>query len=290
MTTPATPPFTTATITETHPLNGVRAGSSLARWDKRLIAAQDDAWDLAVIDPQSGAIAHFPLQGQGEHLEKPEKPDFEAMTIVDGHTLVLFGSGSTAKRRNVVLVDLHTRNVRIVDASPLYSAIMDRMGETPNIEGAACADQHLYLSHRGTGGYPNRWIVLPVWWLKNLDPSHPAPKPAMMGVTAIPTVAIHGVPLGVTDMTATEAGIIVLGAAEATSNAYDDGAVAGAAIGWCAEPGTPVYWTPIREADGTVTHHKPEGIVVDFDGGHAWVITDPDDGDQAALLLRLALT
>jgi hypothetical protein len=283
-------PITTAVIEATIPLPGVRAASALYPWGNRLVALQDDAWDMVFIDPHTGACEHWPLQGLGEALPKPEKPDFEAVCALTPDHLALFGSGLTAKRRSIVLVDLVSRRIKVIDAAPLYQAITDELGESPNIEGAAKVGMHLYLTHRGTGIGPNQWLVLPVWWLTNLDPETPVHIPDMVGSMAIPTSTIDGVPLGVTDIAATSRGLYLLGAAERTANAYDDGEIAGAAIGWCEEPGDEIVWTPIREADGSITHHKPEGLVIDPGGCHAWAVTDPDDADQPALLLRLRLT
>jgi hypothetical protein len=284
-----TSPIIDATIESSRPLPGIRAGSALFPLDGYLLAVQDDAWDLVTIDPATGALEHWPLRGLGEALAKPEKPDLEAITALNDHTLAIFGSGSTPRRTSIALVDLRTREVAVVDAAPLYQVISDYLREPANIEGAAHVGSHLYLSHRGTTETPNRWIVVPAWWLTNLRPEQPARKPDLMGISTLPPADIQGVPLGVTDIAPAAHGMYLLGVAEATANAYDDGPVVGAAIGWCSEPGEPVQWTPIREADGAITRHKPEGLVVDADGRHAWAITDPDDADQPAVLLRLRL-
>ncbi|MBM4201492.1 MAG: hypothetical protein FJ189_09425, partial [Gammaproteobacteria bacterium] len=127
----------------------VRAGSGLVRFGGQIAIIQDDALFVGLLEPASGDIAHVTLPaGEGglrlfdEHRgNKQFKLDLEACTVVpwaDGEALLAFGSGSTARRESLVLLQA-SGHVRMIGAQGLYAALRAETvfsGSELNVEGA----------------------------------------------------------------------------------------------------------------------------------------------------------
>ncbi len=108
-----------------------------------------------------------------------------------------------------------------------------------------------------------------------------------MSIKQVTLGSLGGTPLSLTDIAALADGRLVFtAAAEATSNAYDDGVVKGSVIG-------------ILDAQGAATHvtavtpvTKLEGVCVLADGRarlELALVCDPDDPTRAATLYRTTL-
>src|SRR5690606_296181 len=139
----------------------VRAGSGLCRWGERLVVVQDDVNALALLDEGSGVVAPLLLpasadgrrQFSDQRGNKADKLDLEACVVLPDGRLLALGSGSTAARERLVLVESDHR-VRLVDGGPLYAhlrASADFAGSELNLEGAVVTRQQLRLFQRGNG-------------------------------------------------------------------------------------------------------------------------------------------
>ncbi len=282
----------------------VRAGSGLvlAAVDggALLCVVQDDAAFLALVDPQGvggrGTRAIALPVSDGVRLfdagrgNKAAKLDLES-AIVEGSIVYAFGSGSTARRERVAVVDVAARTARIVDAPQLYAAARAALGNVElNIEGAVLQHGALRLFHRGNGageGNTDAALDLP-WPLVRAYLDDPAqPCPPVRRALAIHLGRIDGVRLTVTDAAVrSDDAVVFLAAAEASPNAVDDGPVAGAAIGVLTDRAA--RWTTILDERGAPLRSKPEGLCLDPDDPRAaWIVVDVDDPDQPTLLMRL---
>ena len=92
-----------------------------------------------------------------------------------------------------------------------------------------------------------------------------------------------GVPLGFTDADLHGDRIWWLGSAESSPNTYDDGAVAGSAIGMLDGPSA-----TLCHPAGNRFLGKAEGLAL-ISTTRAWVAVDPDDHEQPAELLAVSL-
>jgi hypothetical protein len=274
-------PALSARIVDVWDLPGVGAGSGLIRAAGALIAVQDDAPAAARIDPDARTVALMPLAPDATRMAKRVKPDLEAIAAGPDGALWIFGSGSAEKRRRIARLEPATGAVTWQDAGALYDAVAAAIGETPNLEGAAAHGGGLRLFHRGAGGSCRNWVVDVA-----LGPG--GPSGPVRGAFEVDLGEVAGVPFSFTDAAALPGGrFLYLAAAEDTPDAIADGPVVGAAIGLL--DGTAVRWTPIREADGTPSVRKAEGLAPDPDLGGAWLITDPDDEARPAQLVRVVL-
>lgn len=276
-----------ARIMSVHPLPGVRAGSALLRVGTRLLAVQDDAYCAYWIDLPGLLITQFVLKADGAQLPKARKPDFEAaVRTVDGRVYFL-GSGSAPQRTVLARIDLERTSVVLTDLPQIYQCVRDTLGlaTAPNIEGATVDGHVLRLFHRGAGPTPSASIDLP------LDVLDGAP-PRALAWHWLRLEQIDGIQLSITDAAIlAPRRTLFLAVAEDTNNAIDDGPVAGCAVGVIAgPPDRPVVRVArLVEADGRPSRRKVEGVAVDDGLRGAWVITDPDDPDQAAELCRIEL-
>ncbi len=307
----------------------VRAGSGLARLrtpgGERLAVVQDDANFLAVVDPATGLAEAVTLPagaGGRRTFSKAEgtkhhKLDLEACCLLadparpGSRVLVAFGSGSTDRREQVVVVaGLETgpaedAEVTVVDASALYAALRAEAafaGAELNVEGAvrvgAPGGEAVRLFARGNGagnamgGAASATCDVDAAalaaYLLGVAPS-PAPRPER--VVRYDLGAVGGERLGFTDATvlggASAGRVLYVAAAESSADVFEDGAVGGSALGVIGADGA-ARWTPIVDAAGDPFADKVEGVAFD-DAGRLWVVIDQDDPDRPSELCEVAL-
>jgi hypothetical protein len=260
----------------------VRAGSGCCFLDARTLAVvQDDANFLALVDVATGEARAIPLpvgagglrQFDRTRGNKQDKWDLEACLAVDGK-VVLLGSGSTDKRERVVEIDPASGQVQVHDMHALYEALRRHplmAGAELNIEGAIRIEGGVRLFQRGNGaGGVNATFDVP-WPL----------APPILAARRWDLGDIDGVALTLTDATRVGKRTLVVAAAEASPNTYDDGKVFGAALGFLEEP-LRLVRLPIDA--------KPEGIAADpARPGVCWLVTDNDDPNAPAELIEVAL-
>jgi len=248
----------------------VAAASGLARARGKLYVAADDELSLAVFDAASVApgkclplaVEKLPAEQQAR---KAAKPDLEALATLPSGGLVVLGSGSGDRRHRGFVVSLDGEDVRELDLHRLHDTIAREIDGPLNLEGAEWHAGRLLLAQRGAAGAAG--ALVKVSW----------PGMVVEDVEPVAAGALDGVPLGMTDLARLPDGRLLASyAAEASENAYDDGTVAGSAIGFHGhEP-----W----RLEG---HWKVEGIW--SDGRELLMVTDADDPSDPAVLLRALL-
>lgn len=282
----------------------VRAGSGICRWNERLVVVQDDVNALALVDEQAGAVTPLLLpRGPGgrRHFSEPrgnkaDKMDLESCLVLPDGRLLALGSGSTAARERIVVVDLEHR-VRLVDGGALFEqlrAAQEFAGSELNIEGAVVVRDRLRLFQRGNGAaigdrdpanaVGDLELGAFLGWLDD-----GAPAPALASVVRVDLGRVGDVPFGFTDATPLPDGrIVFLAGAEDSPDTYRDGDVLGARIGLLDED---MRLTDIVGAEGKPTPLKLEGVeFVSFtsSGGlELLVVADMDDPDAPAVLAPL---
>jgi hypothetical protein len=326
----------------------VRAGSGLARLHapagERLAVVQDDANFVALVDPATGRAESVTLPagvGGRRTFSKAEgtkqhKLDLEACCLLDdprhagGRLLVAFGSGSTDRREQIVVVagletgPVDAAVVTLVDASALYAALRAERafaGAELNVEGAARLRSddgrevvRLYARGNGAGNALGSAASATC----DLDAAAlaaylvgpaPAPAPRPTRVVRYDLGAIGGDPAGGASASGASAGdevspgerlgftdatrfgdagaVLYVAAAEASVDVYEDGEVAGSAVG-VIDPAGGVRWTPVTDADGAPFGEKVEGVAFD-EGGRLWVVVDQDDPEQPSELCLVEL-
>jgi hypothetical protein len=251
-----------------------------------LLAVHDDAFRATWIDLKTLACESWLLRGDGNALPKARKPDFEAAVVAGRDTVYLFGSGSTDERCRVAQLDLALRSASVVDRRVLYAAIRGALRLTvSNIEGAAVEGERLLLLHRGVGGEPSACLTLATAALTGAPP-------LMLGTEWFSLGTLDGVALGFTDLAMGPGGRrFFVAAAEDTTDAVADGAVAGSVLGVIGGGAERRYarWAAIRDADGVPLRHKVEGLALDDDGRGAWLLSDADDPARPSELCRVEL-
>lgn len=303
----------------------VRAGSGLAHLrtpaGERLAVVQDDANFVALVDPATGLAESVTLPaGAGGRRTfskaegtKHQKLDLEACCMLDhparpgARLLVAFGSGSTDRREQVIVVGgleagpAEAAEVTLVDASALYAALRAETafaGAELNVEGAArlrTADGDVVrLFARGNGAGNAMGAACSATC--DLDAAAlaayltgpaPAPTPRPARVMRYALGDVDGERFGFTDATAYQGGVLYVAAAEASADVVDDGPVGGSALGLVGADGD-ARWAPIVGEDGGPFLEKVEGVA--FDGaGRLWVVIDQDDPEQPSELCEVAL-
>lgn len=276
----------------------VRAGSGIAWIGGLLAVVQDDSNFIALVHPGTTDVRALPLPpGEGgvrlfgtDRGNKQFKLDLEAcVTLPDhagGEMLVAFGSGSTPARERIVLVRgiPDAPSVEVCDASAFYAllrAAHEFSGSEMNVEGAAWRDGRLLLFNRGNGapgdGREPVDATCEVDWARLrahlLDAD--APPPAPERITRYELGQIDGWRLTFTDASLVGDVLLFAATAEASPNTYDDGPVAGSALGTV--DGSGARWAVIENATGGRFDGKVEGVAPGSRPGTVLVVIDRDD-------------
>ncbi len=280
----------------THPRGRgfLSAASGLVRLGRRHYVVADDEQHLGVFDAAGTGPVQLVRLFAGDLPEsakkrKAKKADLETLLLLPpmarcpGGALLALGSGSRPNRMRGALLGLDAEGallagVRTIDLEPLYRPLVARFAEL-NIEGALISGNDLMLLQRGNKGGPNATLRFP-WpaieaWLQGEAAA--APEPA--AVREYDLGALDGVAFGFTDATAlADGGWLFSAVAEATDNAYDDGACRGAAIGVVgADDELRLMRTlsPLRKVEGIETRMVQGKVVIGM-------VTDADDPEQPA--------
>jgi hypothetical protein len=300
----------------------VRAGSGCALIDipgvgRRLAFVQDDAPFIALVDVErrDGGVTAVPVPVQAPpggafvdgfedaKVTKRHKLDLESVVslVHEGRPALLAfgsGSGSTARREHIVLCTFNARGdaaVEVFAASAFFKKLQraDFCGDERNIEGAVVVGDRLRLFQRGNGAGDARDAVGEVSLQALLahlrDPlAHAAPS--LTKVQPLRLGDVEGTRLTVTDATLHPDGrTLLLAAAEASPNTWDDGVVKGTALAVLSPDGS-TRCVPLHDEQGRPLLDKVEGIVVDpRDPRRAFVVVDKDDPTAPAELLIIAV-
>jgi hypothetical protein len=225
---------------------------------------------------------------------KSRKPDFEVLLALPPTaenrfgSLLALGSGSRPNRRRGVRIELSDRGQPIaqegLDLAPLFAAFDGTFTET-NIEGAVIIGSDLLLFQRGNAGSPVNAILALPWEeaFAAIDAGTAVPRPA---IREVDLGVIDGVPLAFTDATLAGGKILFSAVAERTANAYDDGEVAGSAIGLLDRDGRVERLSRLSPAA------KIEGIEAQLVDGRLQIalVDDADDPSRPSQLFAATMT
>jgi hypothetical protein len=274
----------------------VSAASGLVCVGDYLYVIADDELHLAIfsrLNDSPGQLlsivdGDLPLEATAR---KKQKPDFETLVRVPVCAEFPFGAllalGSGSKKSRDVLLPLDAVGAvagapRRFDFSAIYALLRAKI-EGLNVEGAFFEGNDFCLLQRGNSKKSFNAIISFNWRELFVDFSHEklgAINPR--SVVQVDLGSIEGVALCFTDGVALPDGNILFSAvAEATDDAYLDGACMGAAIGICRCNGDVLMLQP------TGAQYKIEGIdaVVENGAIELLMVTDPDNIAVAALLL-----
>jgi hypothetical protein len=281
----------------------VRSASALRRFGDRLLIVQDDVRALALRDrdghveavlmrPGAGGRRTFDTERGNKHL----KLDLEAcLSLPDGRA-VIFGSGSTAARERLVLVQVD-RAPRIKPAAEFYRALRSVRafaGPALNLEGAVCHGDRVRLFQRGNGASDDSPSVnavgdLPLdGFLAWLDADGPVPQ--LQSVLQVDLGSVQGVSYGFTDGAVMNDGrIAFLSCAEASVDVLSDGPVLGVRFGIIDRDLT-VEVADVVDSDGRASLVKLEGIEARPNDSRRFdVVADLDRPDDPALIGELVV-
>lgn len=282
----------------------VRAASAIRRSGARLVIVQDDVNVLAVRGAAGRIDALLLPVGRGGRRvfgdatgNKDAKMDLEACAALPDGRLVAFGSGSTATREQLVVVD-EASGVRVVPGRALYARLRAEpafTGSELNVEGALVVGDTLRLFQRGNGaprgdrspvnatgdlslGAFTRW----------LDDDGDAP--VLVAIVQFDLGRVGGTRFGFTDATLlADRRVAFVACAEDSPDAVLDGPVLGCRFGLIEQDGVRV--TEVLDPDGRRTTSKLEGIeTCDNERMLFDVVADMDRAGQPALLGRLLAT
>lgn len=284
-------------LTTLRDLTPLSAASGLVRVADSFYVVADDELHLGRFPLDGNSPSELLRMLPGDLPLEPKarkrtKPDFEALTRLPGvgrhGALLVLGSGSTAQRHRGVLLPLAAGAIdmsvrRIVDLSAMHAAIEREVGAV-NIEGAAVTADRLVLFQRGNKGAGVNATV--AFALDAVCASLERGDSIEADIDAVRRYDLGGigdVPLSFSDATTLDDGSMLFAAiAENTSDAYADGAFAGAALGIMDPRGD--MRRIVRIADAA----KIEGVHAEVRGNvaHLWLVTDADDASIPAVLYR----
>lgn len=217
-------------------LKEVPSASGLEIYNNKYYLVGDNSPFLFVLNEQMELAQKIVINSaQSEVIEKKQKPDFEAMTMIETKIqdeILIFGSGSKAIQRDglvrVILGD--TIQVQHFSLSKLYAKIK-KVGsidsDSLNIEAATADRKNLYLFNRGK----NRIIVFKLKeFLSYINGVKHIPEPK---IYKIRLPKLHKIKAGLSgaSIIANQKKIILTASVENTTNTYDDGEILGSFVG-----------------------------------------------------------
>jgi hypothetical protein len=286
----------------------VRAASGVCLFEGRLHMVQDDALAIARVrlEPFALDTLDLPLRADGARYfdkargNKRDKPDLEDV-VARGDRLWAFGSGSSPRRTSVLSARSTADGLtaRWHEAPALYEALAVFPGfltSELNLEGLFDTGPALRVFQRSNGsplpGATPTCASLDVPWdtlVAHLDGLRSAP-PEPYGLVHYTLPSLEGVRLTITAAARGHDGApYLLASAEASPNAYDDGAVLGSIV--ARVQGAELSWGVLCDAAGAPLREKAEGLVASPGApGVFHVVFDPDDHERPADLCEVLVT
>ena len=276
----------------------VRAASSIRRFGDRLVIVQDDVNILVLHSPDGDdEPILLPVGFDGRRVFDDErgtkryKLDLEAGALLPDGRLVAFGSGSTAAREQLVVLD-PGYGIRLVPAPALYARLRAERrfsGSELNVEGALVVGNTLHLFQRGNGA--PRDGLSPVNAIGDLslaafcdwlDGSGAPPR--LDEVVQFDLGQVDGARFGFTDATLMADGrVAFIACAEDSPDAVRDGENLGSRFGIL--DGDHALVADVLEATGERSRLKLEGIEARPDDPACFdVVIDADQPHEPALL------
>jgi hypothetical protein len=265
------------------------AASGIALRADSLYVIADDELDLAVYTQQGLRTGSISLQSgvlpEDGAERKAHKPDFEALFALPDGSLLVLGSGSTARRMRGAWIcfEHEASTVHPIDLSGLYAALLREHPEL-NIEGGAVLHDVVYLCSRGNGSLgDNALIRLSLAQMREtLARSHALSADSVLGTNRVTLGELAGTALSLTDLAVVGDRLLFAAAAEASPNTYDDGVCAGSVLGTLTVAGQ------VGVAAAVTPQLKIEGVCARPGGGADSLLLVADADDRAARAPLLA--
>lgn len=225
------------TILEQVPLESVPSASGIAVQGKLRYAIGDDSPFLHELDAGLKPLRKIRLSASDDiengRIKKSRKADLEAMELINGNEIVVFGSGSRSPQRDLFIsIELGDNpNILTYAITEFYAelkALLAMQDSELNIEAAAFHDGKMLLFNRRE---PVIFEFDHEAFMCYLDHDGPMPQ---IEAYVVPIPDLGGVASGFSGATVSErtGRLIVTSSVEVTDNAYDDGKVLGSFIGW----------------------------------------------------------
>jgi len=282
----------------------VYAASGLARIDNRLYIVADDELHLAVFDEGTTtpgtwirlATGSLPLDYD---QRKKAKPDLESITYISSYdyasngALLVVPSLSRKSRINGMLLLLDENKHPTDQILPIdFTAIrpkLSEMVEELNIEGIVVAAETVKLFHRGSKGRSKSAVIETdtKQFLKDLHDTHTISPDFIVKKTEYDLGAISDVPLQFTDaVQLPDRRTLFLATSENSTNAFDDGASFGSAVGILNKLGE------VEKIERFIGHEKLEGVSAKSDGNELvlLLVSDTDNEKHPANLFRAIIS
>jgi len=269
------------------------SGSSINYYRDELYVIGDDANDILILDKAYRKVKTIRVFDFPEaRIPKAVKADFETSCIIKesgkDHLLVM-GSASRSNRMEGMLMPLEETIAS--PGQPRFSFVhlgefigrLKGIGEI-NIEGSTVLADHIVLSNRANGSNPYTTLVITSsdFWKRQTD--------APLRISKLIVLAKSVTVSGVSELCYVEAYDLLLMtlSSEATSSAYDDGAIGDSYIGWLQAASTKMNQPEIKidgmlnltQSDARFSGEKIEGICLEYAEGNALVLHLVSDNDQ----------
>lgn len=217
-------------------LKEVPSASGIIKFNEDFYVIGDDSPYLFHIDKNFDLISKILIYSSEKPLEdiipKIDKPDFEAMEMISGNEILVFGSGSKSPERDVcVLVTIGKEIIyKQYDISQFYDHIRNTeimQGYELDIEGLAVNGNLLYLFNRGQNIIFSFSFKVFMEYCKN-GTNFPVPKTNLFSLPKI-----NGLQAGFSGATTfkDKPYFIFTAAVEDAPNAYEDGDILGSFMG-----------------------------------------------------------
>lgn len=207
-------------------LAGIGSSSGIFYQGENLFLLSDNASWLYAYHLELQSLKQIPLFDAAitENIPKKQKPDLEALSYADG-ALYAFGSGSTPNRNRGFRWQPETGALQELALAGLYEKMQQLSGIDQanfNIEGAFKTNGHWYFFQRGNGAAArNGFFRFSGSW----------ENPAGLRFTQVVLPTINNFSSGFTDATWADEKCYFLASAEDSGSTFEDGAVAGSALG-----------------------------------------------------------
>ena len=217
-------------------LNDVPSASGMAKSSLGYYAIGDDSPYLFTLDNDFEVIKKetiFTIDSlDGNRIPKAIKPDFEAIEIIGGSELLIFGSGSKSPERDLLLIvnlmdSSLTKTYSLTDFYLQLKSLGEMQNNELNIEGVAYHNDRLYLLNRSNNLIYNfNYRAFKLY----IAGQGQFPKPI---TSQFELPKIKGKQAGFSGATILMSGpyLLFTASVEDTDNAYDDGAVLGSFVG-----------------------------------------------------------
>ncbi len=278
----------------------IYAASGLARIDDQLYIVADDELHLAIFNEKSTEPGKWLRLASGSlpldyDQRKKAKPDLESITYIEPYeyasngALLVVPSMSRKTRVNGMLLLLDenrrpTDQVLPIDFTAIRQTLTDLVEEL-NVEGVVVTAETVKLFHRGSKDKSKSAVIETnaKQFLKDLHDTHSIRPDFIVNTTEYELGAIADVPLQFTDaVQLPDRRTLFLATSEDSTNAFDDGASFGSAVGILNRVGE------VEKMERFFGHEKLEGVSVRIEGKELelLLVSDTDNQNQPANLFK----